>query len=39
MGAGICYSDVISTYGYEQWDFPAAECPKSPNPNFVTYFE
>ena len=39
MGAGICYSDVISVYGKNNWDFPAPECPKAPAPKFITYFE
>lgn len=39
MGAGICYSDVISAYGYDKWDYPSPECPKAPKPKYVTYFE
>jgi len=27
---GICWVDVISAYGDENWDFPSPECPYSP---------
>ena len=39
MGAGVCYSDIISLYGEDKWDFPSPECPKAPKPNYISYFE
>ncbi len=39
MGAGVCYSDIISLYGEDKWDYPSPECPKAPKPNYVSYFE
>ncbi|MDT8415792.1 MAG: radical SAM protein [Flavobacteriaceae bacterium] len=34
LGKGVCWSNVITAYGQENWDFPSPECPYSPKPYF-----
>ncbi len=30
LGKGVCWSNVASAYGEENWDYPASECPYAP---------
>jgi len=36
---GVCWSDVLTAYGNENWDFPASNCPYAPFPYYNIYHE
>jgi radical SAM protein with 4Fe4S-binding SPASM domain len=36
---GVCWSDVLTAYGNENWDFPASNCPYAPFPYHNIYHE
>ncbi|GHV35660.1 radical SAM/SPASM domain-containing protein [Bacteroidia bacterium] len=36
---GVCWSDVLSVYGEDNWDFPASDCPYAPFPYHAIYHE
>ena len=36
---GVCWSDVISAYGTENFDFPAPNCPYAPKIKYSIYHE
>ena len=36
---GVCWSDILTAYGKENWDFPPSDCPYSPFPYHNIYHE
>jgi radical SAM protein with 4Fe4S-binding SPASM domain len=36
---GVCWSDILTAYGNENWDFPASNCPYAPFPYHNIYHE
>lgn len=39
LGKGVCWSDVISAYGLENFDYPSPTCPYSPKLKYSFYHE
>lgn len=35
LGQGICYRDVIKSFGEEKWYYPDKNCPKAPKPIYA----
>lgn len=36
---GVCWSNVASAYGEENWDFPSPSCPYSPTLKYSMFHE
>lgn len=36
---GVCWSDILTAYGKENWDFPPSDCPYAPFPYYNIYHE
>ena len=36
---GVCWSDILTAYGNENWDFPSSNCPYAPFPYHNIYHE
>ncbi|MDY0389030.1 MAG: SPASM domain-containing protein [Methanolobus sp.] len=36
---GVCWTDVMASYGEESWLYPSPNCPFAPQPKYITYCE